>query len=125
MEKKLKKKEIKKILVDAIEEKAKKLEEYRKTPTRAHLEKIVSELDLSDDSSVMLVAYNPNTQSITYKGIKTKISTQVAMAMYALAHLAHDDIANVMDCVSTVMRQEELNDCWVKNNVKPEELKDE
>lgn len=125
MVKKLKKKEIKKILIDAIEEKAKQLEEYRNTSTRTHLEKIVSELDLADDSSVMLIAYNPTTQSIVYKGIKTKVSTQVAMAMYALAYLAHDDVASVMDCVSTVMRQEELNDCWVKNNVKPEEMKDE
>ena len=125
MQKKLKKKEIKKILIDAIEQKAKQLEEYRKTPTREHLEKIVSELDLADDSSVMLIAYNPTTKSLTYKGIKTKASTQVAIAMYALAHLAHNDVSSVMDCVSTVMRQEELNDCWVENNVKPEELKDE
>lgn len=123
-EKKLTKKQIKKILVDAIEEKAKRLKEYRETPAKTHLEKIVSDLNVSDNSAALLVTFARDTKSMTFNGVKCKTSDIVAMAMYALTRLAQSDVAGIMDCVSTVARQEELNDCWVEHNEKAVELPD-
>lgn len=124
-EKKLTKKEIKQKLIDAIEEKAKRIEEYKATPTKPHLEKVVSELPLADNSAVLIVTFNPETKDMTFNGIKCKTSDIVAMAMYAMTRITQIDVAGVMGCVSTVARQEELNDCWVENKEEAVEVKDE
>lgn len=122
---KIEKEKLKQMLVDAIEAKAKALEEYKKTPTCEHLKKAVDELELDENSGVLLVTYNPTTEQMVFKGIKTKTSDLVAMAMYALNTLAQRDNAGIMDCVSTLARQEKLNDCWVEHNEKPTEIKDD
>ena len=121
-ERKLKREEIRKKLEDALELRAAKLKEYRETPTKAHLEKIVKELDVSDDAAVLIAVKDGDT--LAFKGIKCKTSDLVAMIHYSLAKVTQNDLSGVMDCVSTVARQEELNDCWVEHNEKPEEIKD-
>lgn len=122
-ERKLKKEEIRKKLEEALELRAQKLKEYRETPTKAHLEKIVGDLDISDDAAILLAVKDGD--NLMFKGIKCKTSDLVAMTSYTFAKVVQNDLAGVMDCVSTVVRQEELNDCWVEHNEKPEEYKDD
>ena len=124
-ERKLKKEEIRKKLAEAIEIRLQKLKEYRATPTRDHLNKVVEKLDLADNSAVLIVSFNPETKNMQFYGIKCKTSDLVAMSQYAYAKTMENDLAGVMDCISTVTMQEELNDCWVKNNETETELKDE
>jgi len=121
-ERKLKKEEIRKKLEEALELRAEKLKEYRATPTKTHLEKIVNNLEISDDSAVLIAIKDGD--NLAFKGIKCKTSDLVAMINYCFAKIVQNDLAGVMDCVSTVARQEELNDCWVEHNEKPEEIKD-
>lgn len=121
-ERKLKKEEIRKKLEEALELRAEKLKEYRSTPTKTHLENIVNDLEISDDAAVLIAVKDGDT--LAFKGIKCKTSDLVAMIHYSLAKVTQNDLAGVMDCVSTVARQEELNDCWVEHNEKPEEIKD-
>lgn len=122
-ERKLKREEIRKKLEDAIELRSQKLKEYRETPTKVHLDKIVNALDISDDAAILLAIKDGD--NLSFKGIKCKTSDLVAMVNYTFAKIVQNDIGGVMDCVSTVARQEELNDCWVEHNEKPEELKDD
>ena len=121
-ERKLKKEEIRKKLEEALELRAAKLKEYRETPTKEHLDKIVSNLELSDGAAVLIAIKDGD--NLAFKGIKCKTSDLVAMINYCFAKIVQNDLAGVMDCVSTVARQEELNDCWVEHNEKPEEIKD-
>ena len=121
-ERKLKKEEIRKKLEEALELRAEKLKEYRATPTKTHLENIVNNLEISDDSAVLIAIKDGD--SLAFKGIKCKTSDLVAMINYTFAKVVQNDLGGVMDCVSTVARQEELNDCWVEHNEKPEEIKD-
>ena len=121
-ERKLKREEIRKKLEDALELRAAKLKEYRETPTKTHLEKIVKELDVSDDAAILIAIKDGD--NLAFKGIKCKTSDLVAMVSYTFTKVVQNDLGGVMDCVSTVARQEELNDCWVEHNEKPEEYKD-
>lgn len=121
-ERKLKKEEIRKKLEEAIELRAKKLKEYRETPTKKHLEKIVGDLDISDDAAILIAVKDGD--NLAFKGIKCKTSDLVAMVSYTFTKVVQNDIGGVMDCVSTIARQEELNDCWVEHNEKPEEIED-
>ena len=122
-ERKLKKEEIRKKLEEALELRAAKLKEYRETPTKTHLQKIIDALDISDDAAVVLAIKDGD--NLVFKGIKCKTSDMVAMVNYTFAKVVQNDLGGVMDCVTTVARQDELNDCWVEHNVKPEELKDD
>lgn len=122
-ERKLKREEIRKKLEEALELRAEKLKEYRATPTKTHLEKIVKDLEISDDAAVLIAVKDGDT--LAFKGIKCKTSDLVAMIHYSLAKVTQNDLAGVMDCVSTVARQEELNDCWTEHNEKPEEIEDD
>lgn len=122
-ERKLKKEEIRKKLEEAIDLRAKKLKEYRETPTRQHLQKIIDALDISDDASILLAVKDGD--NLIFKGIKCKTDDLVTMALYSFVKTTQNDLAGVMDCVSTVGRQEELNDCWIEHNAKPEEIKDD
>lgn len=124
-EKTIETEKVKKILIDAIEKKVALRKEYRETPTRTHLEKIVNELELSDDSAVMLVAFNKEKQSLCMKGIKAKTCDLYAMACYALAKVSEYDIASVLDSVSTLARQEELNKFWIDGHEEAAEIKDD
>lgn len=122
-ERKLKREEIRKKLEDALELRAQKLKEYRETPTKEHLNKIVDALEISDDAAILLAIKDGD--NLSFKGIKCKTSDLVAMVNYAFAKVVQNDVGGVMDCISTVARQEELNDCWVKNNEEEVEVKDD
>ena len=122
-ERKLKKEEIRKKLEEAIELRAAKLKEYRETPTKKHLEKIIDALDISDDAAVVLAIKDGD--NLVFKGIKCKTSDMVALVNYTFAKIVQNDLGGVMDCATTIARQDELNDCWVEHNVKPEEIKDD
>lgn len=124
-EKVIEKEKIKKILIDAIEKKAETLKEYRETPTRTHLQKVVDELELSDNSAVLVLSYNPDTQNLSMKGVKAKSSDMFTMLQYGLAKLSSFDISSVLDCISTLARQEELNNCWVEHNETATELQED
>ena len=121
-ERKIKREELRKKLEEAIELRAQKLKEYRETPTKEHLEKIVNALELSDDASVLIAIKDGD--NLSFKGIKCKTSDLVAMISYSFVKVTQNDLGGVMDCVSTVARQEELNDCWIEHNETPEEMKD-
>lgn len=124
-EKQIDNEKINKILNEAIDKKLEKLKEYRATPTKTHLDEKIAKLQLSDNTAVLLVTYDPDSQSMQLYGIKAKTSDMVAMSQYAYIKTIQNDIAGVLDCVSTVARQEELNDCWCKYEEKAEEIKEE
>lgn len=121
-ERKLKREEVRKKLEEAIELRAAKLKEYRETPTKKHLERIMDALEISDNAAVLLAIKDGD--NLVFKGIKCKTSDLVAMVSYTFAKVIQNDLGGVMDCISTVARQEELNDCWVEHNEVPEEVKD-
>ena len=108
-----------------IEKRLEKQKEYLATPTKEHVLKAVEKHELVDNSAVCLISFNPDTLEIKFNGIKAKTSDLVAMLHYALAKVTQYDLSGVMDCVSTVSRQAELNDCWVEHNEKAEEVKDD
>lgn len=124
-ERKLKKEEIRKKLEDAITQKLEMMKAYRETPTKQHLEEIVKNLELDDNESVLIATYNPTTANVRFKGIKCHTSDLIGMALYVYTKATQNDLAGVMDCVSTVLRQEELNECWTEHNEQPQEIKDE
>lgn len=122
-ERKLKREELRKKIEEAIELRAQKLKEYRETPTKEHLQKIVEALDISDNAAILLAVKDGD--NLVFKGIKCKTCDLVTMVNYTFAKVVQNDLGGVMDCVSTIARQEELNDCWVKHNKTPEEIKDD
>lgn len=122
-ERKIKKEELRKKLEEAIELRAEKLKEYRETPTKQHLQKIVDNLDISDDAAILIAVKDGD--NLIFKGIKCKTSDLVAMSLYSFVKTTQNDLAGVMDCVSTVGMQEKLNDCWVEHNATPVEVKDD
>lgn len=124
-EKKIEKEKIRKALEDMIEKRLEKQKEYLATPTKEHVLKVLEKHELTDNSAVCLISFNPDTLEIKFNGIKAKTSDMVAMLHYALAKVTQYDLSGVMDCVSTVSRQAELNDCWTEHNEKPEEIKDD
>lgn len=124
-ERKIKKENIRKALEDMIEKRLEKQKEYLATPTKEHVLKAVEKHELVDNSAVCLISFNPDTKEIKFNGIKAKTSDLVAMLHYALAKVTQYDLGGVMDCISTISRQAELNDCWTEHNEKPEEIKDD
>lgn len=122
-ERKLKAKEIRKKLEEAIELRAEKLKEYRETPSKVHLQRIIDASEISDDAAILIAIKDGD--NLSFKGIKCKTSDLVAMCSYAFVKVTQNDLSGVMDCVSTVARQEELNDCWVEHNEVAEEIKDD
>lgn len=122
-ERKIKREELRKKIEEAIELRAAKLKEYRETPTKTHLQKIVDALDISDDAAVLIAV--KDGENLIFKGIKCKTSDLVAMSFYSFVKTTQNDLAGVMDCVSTVGRQEELNDCWTEHNAVPVEVEDD
>lgn len=124
-ERKLKKEELRKKLADAIEEKLKRMEEYRKTPSRQHLEKIISEIEVEDDAAVVVGIFNKKAQQFLFKGVKCRNSDVIALSQYMYVKAVQDDVAAAMDAVSTIARQEELNKCWSDTHDKEEKVKEE
>lgn len=123
-ERKLKKEELRKKLAEAIELKLKKIEEYRATPSKKHLEDIVASLELEDDSAIVLAVYNKKAQTFQFKGIKCNTSDVLALAQYTYVKAVQDSLPNAMDAICTVARQAELNECWTEHHEKEEEVKD-
>lgn len=124
-ERKIKKENLRKALEDMIEKRLKKQKEYLATPTKEHVLKVIDKHELIDNSAAVFISFNPETLEIRFNGIKAKTSDMVAMLHYALAKVTQYDLGGVMDCISTVSRQAELNDCWTEHNEKPEEIKDD
>lgn len=123
-ERKLKKEELRKKLADAIEQKLKKMEEYRATPSKKHLDDVVSGLELEDDSAIVLGVYNKTAQTFQFKGIKCNTSDVLALAQYIYVKAVQDSLPNALDAICTVARQAELNECWTEHHEKPKEVKD-
>lgn len=124
-ERKLKKEELRKKLAEAIEQKLVKMEEYRKTPTRKHLEEAVSKLELEDNAAVVVAVFNPEAKSMQFKGIKCRTSDIMALSQYMYIKAVQDSLPNAMDVVSTVARQAELNKCWTEHHEEEKEIKDD
>ena len=124
-ERKLKKEELRKKLADAIELKLRRMEEYRKTPTKQHLDEVIAGLALEDDSAVMLAVYNKQAQTFQFKGIKCNTSDILALAQYCYVKAVQDSLPNAMDAICTVARQAELNECWTEHHEKEKEIKDD
>lgn len=124
-ERKLKKEELRKKLADAIEEKLKRMDEYRKTPSRQHLEKIISELNVEDDAAIVIGVFNKEAQQFLFKGVKCRNSDIIALSQYMYVKAVQDDVAAAMDAVCTIARQEELNKCWSDAHDKEQEVKEE
>lgn len=121
-ERKLKKEELRKKLADAIELKLKKMEEYRATPSKKHLEDAVAGLELEDNSAIVLGIYNKEAQTFQFKGIKCTTSDLLALAQYIYVKAVQDSLPNAMDAICTVARQAELNECWTEHHEKPKEV---
>lgn len=121
-ERKLKKEELRKKLADAIELKLKKMEEYRATPSRKHLEDAVAGFELEDNSAIVLGIYNKKAQTFQFKGIKCTTSDLLALAQYIYVKAVQDSLPNAMDAICTVARQAELNECWTEHHEKPKEV---
>lgn len=124
LERKLKKEEIRKKLEEAIELKLAKMKEYRETPSKKHLEDVVAKLEVEDDASALVILYNKKAQTIRFNGVKCNTSDLVAMTQYVFAKAVQNDVGGVMDCVSTVARQAELNECWTEHHEEEKEIKD-
>jgi predicted Zn-dependent protease len=115
--------------VDKILE-AKKIQEieyqkYKNTSSKVHLEKIVNEMGESfeENSSAIIVWYNPNTESYCYRDIKANSTAIQAMSLKALA-IANQKNKDIYTAgIETLFRQEELNAFYSERN--KEEIKDD
>lgn len=123
-ERKLKKEELRNKLAEAIELKLHRMEEYRKTPSRQHVEEAISNLDIEDDAAVVIGVFNKKAQHFLFKGIKCRNSDVLALSQYMYVKAVQDDVAAAMDAVCTVARQEELNQCWSDVHDKEQEAKE-
>lgn len=123
-ERKLKKEELRKKLADAIELKLHRMEEYRKTPSKQHLDEVVAGLELEDDSAVLIAFYNKKAQTLQFKGIKCTTSDLMSLAQYVYVKAVQDSLPNAMDAICTMARQAELNECWTEHHEEEKEVKD-
>lgn len=124
-ERKLKKEELRKKLADAIELRLRRMEEYRKTPSKKHLEDLIVGLDIEDDGAVMIAFYNKKAQTLQFKGIKCTTSDLMSLAQYVYVKAVQDSLPNAMDAICTMARQAELNECWTEHHEKEKEIKDD
>ena len=122
-ERKLKKEELRKKLAEAIETKLHRIEEYRKTPSKQHLDEVVAGLELEDDSAVLIAFYNKKAQTLQFKGIKCTTSDLMSLAQYVYIKAVQDSLPNAMDAICTMARQAELNECWTEHH-EEKEVKD-
>lgn len=123
-ERKLKKEELRKKLADAIELKLHRMEEYRKAPSKQHLDEVVAGLELEDDSAVLIAFYNKKAQTLQFKGIKCTTSDLMSLAQYVYIKAVQDSLPNAMDAICTMARQAELNECWTEHHEEEKEVKD-
>lgn len=123
-ERKLKKEELRKKLAEAIELKLHRMEEYRKTPSKQHLDEVVAGLELEDDSAVLIAFYNKKAQTLQFKGIKCTTSDLMSLAQYVYVKAVQDSLPNAMDAICTMARQAELNECWTEHHEEEKEVKD-
>lgn len=123
-EKKINKKEIRELLEKAIDERIAKEKEFMSIGSKKHLTEYIKKIKFDKNSAVVLCVYNKKTEELDFKAIKASAYDIQAMALYVLSQARLRDGANYMDAISTLFRAKELNECWIKNNVKEEEIKD-
>lgn len=123
--KKIDTEKIKKAFTEAIEKKLEEDKKYRETPSKEHLDKILADMTIGDNDSILLIKYNSENKEMVFKGVKVTTPDIYTMAHFVLAKISALDPARILDCISTLARQKELNDCWCEHNEKPEEIKDD
>lgn len=115
------KKKLRATLEDALTKYKENLEKYKATPTREMFDEKISKVNWHKDTAVMFAAYNPETEGMEFFSLKAMPTDVQAMCLYALHQAVKYDPAMCMVGVSTLIRQQKLNEVFAQTQ-KPENV---